>query len=142
MFQQQVKSESSKKTKPHDEEVEPPLSTEPEPAKVYWPCAPDGYIPNSVVRKRVKPRKPPSRLIARTKRPEQKKKKVIEKEEEDDEQISKILGMFLRSPQNQEPFNNYEHSTESDRGGFCSSDVYHAGQYGSNFEVCGRNPHV
>ena len=109
---------------------------------MYWPCAPDGYIPNSVFRKRVKPRKPPARLIARMKRTEQKKKKVMEKEEEDGEQKSKIKGMFLRSPQNQEPFNKYEHATESDRGGFCCSDVYYAGQNGSNFEVCRRNPHV
>lgn len=31
----------------------------------YWPCAPDGYIPNSVVRDRVPPKEVPSHLVPR-----------------------------------------------------------------------------
>ncbi|XP_028408296.1 uncharacterized protein LOC114530891 isoform X2 [Dendronephthya gigantea] len=31
----------------------------------YWPCAPDGYIPNSVVRQRVPPKEVPEHLIPR-----------------------------------------------------------------------------
>ena len=31
----------------------------------YWPCAPDGYIPNSVVRSRVPPRQLPQHLMPR-----------------------------------------------------------------------------
>ena len=59
---------------------------------MYWPCAPDGFIPNSVVRKLVKPRKPPARLIPQMTRPEKKKEQVIEEDEEDDENKPKIKG--------------------------------------------------
>ena len=31
----------------------------------YWPCAPDGFIPNSVVRERVPPKEVPAHLIPR-----------------------------------------------------------------------------
>ena len=71
------------------------LSSEKQTAKVYWPCAPDGFIPNSVVRKLVKPRKPLARLkVRRIERPEQKKEKTIkeEEEEEDSDQRVKIKG--------------------------------------------------
>ena len=74
----------------------PPLAREQETAKVYWPCAPDGFIPNSVVRKHIKPRKSPARLIPRVIRPEPKTEEVREEEEEEkeeeDENKSKIKG--------------------------------------------------
>ena len=30
-----------------------------ETMKKYWPCAPDGFIPNSVIRRLIQPRPPP-----------------------------------------------------------------------------------
>ena len=37
----------------------------------YWPCAPDGFIPNSVVRQRVPPKEVPEHLIPRLLRGEE-----------------------------------------------------------------------
>lgn len=37
----------------------------------YWPCAPDGYIPNSVVRQRVPPKELPPHLRPRLMRGEE-----------------------------------------------------------------------
>ena len=62
------------------------LPGEKETTKVYWPCAPDGFIPNSVVRNLVKPRKLPEKLIPRIKRRERKKVEVVEVEEEEDDE--------------------------------------------------------
>lgn len=70
------------------EQTLPPLASGKD--RVYWPCAPDGFIPNSVVRNLVKPRKPPEKLIPRMKRPEVKKVEAIE--EEDDEDKPRIKG--------------------------------------------------
>ncbi|KAL9984788.1 hypothetical protein ACROYT_G007121 [Oculina patagonica] len=62
------------------------LDSEKDTTEVYWPCAPDGYIPNSVVRGFIKPRRPPARLIPRMKRPEVTKEETIEEEEDDEDQ--------------------------------------------------------
>ena len=66
--------------------------------EVYWPCAPDGYIPNSVVRGFVKPRRPPAGLISRKTRPEVTKDKSTEEEveeEEDDKDKQRITGRYI-----------------------------------------------
>ena len=72
-------------------QIPPPLQTEKDTTEVYWPCAPDGYIPNSVVRGFVRPRRPPPRLIARMKRPELKKEEIIKEGEEDDKEEKRII---------------------------------------------------
>lgn len=61
---------------------------------MFWPCAPDGYIPNSVVRQKVKPRRPPAaRLIARVKQPMKKLPYTEDKEEQEiEEGRAKIRG--------------------------------------------------
>ena len=91
-FFSQQKEEPETKSEPRDKEPVPTLSSGRETDKVYWPCAPDGYIPNSVVRKRVKPRRVPARFIPQMRRAEPKKKQVTEEEEEVDESKSKIKG--------------------------------------------------
>ncbi|XP_048578307.1 uncharacterized protein LOC5510818 isoform X2 [Nematostella vectensis] len=50
---------------------------------LYWPCAPDCFIPNSVVRKLVKVRKPPEYLIPKIIRPVKEKKKKRKNREDD-----------------------------------------------------------
>lgn len=40
----------------------------------YWPCAPDCFIPNSVIRKYIKARGPPAHMIPRLIRPVKEKK--------------------------------------------------------------------
>ncbi|CAB3984698.1 Hypothetical predicted protein [Paramuricea clavata] len=53
----------------------------------YWPCAPDGYIPNSVVRQRVPPKEVPAHLIPRLMRGEEAQewfKKTKKKSSKDD----------------------------------------------------------
>lgn len=90
-FQQQEDDDVSPEAKSHNEEVVSLLPSDKQAAKVYWPCAPDGFIPNSVVRKLVKPRKPQARLIVRKmKRSEQKKEKTIEEEEEEEDYDQRV----------------------------------------------------
>ena len=45
--------------RPRDEEA----TSEPSMTQKFWPCAPDGFIPNSVIRKVLRPKTPPPRLI-------------------------------------------------------------------------------
>ena len=52
-----------------------------ESGKVYWPCAPDGYIPNSVIRGSIRPRKPPQRLIPQIIRVEAKQLHLVKEED-------------------------------------------------------------
>ena len=40
----------------------------------YWPCAPDGYIPNSVIRQRIPPKEVPEHLIPKLMRGDDTKK--------------------------------------------------------------------
>ncbi len=42
-----------------DLEIRHELSVNEACENVYWPCAPDGFIPNSVVRETIKPTIPP-----------------------------------------------------------------------------------
>lgn len=69
---------------------------------MFWPCAPDGYIPNSVVRQKVKPRRPPAaRLIARVKQPMKKLPYTEDKEEQEiEEGRAKIRGNHYVSTHN------------------------------------------
>lgn len=71
-----------------------PLPDEKETPKKYWPCAPDGYIPNSVIRKFIKP-KPfldHERLISRHKRHVTSNAKVKEEEDEETDEDLRISG--------------------------------------------------
>ena len=82
-----VKDEPEANGEPQEKALAPTVLDEEEAAaKVYWPCAPDGFIPNSVVRKRITPKRPQVRLIPRITSPElQQEKPVKEEKEEEDE---------------------------------------------------------
>ena len=85
-----VKDEPEANGEPQEKALAPTVLDEEEAAaEVYWPCAPDGFIPNSVVRKRITPKRPRARLIPNITPPELKQEKPVkeegEKEEEEDE---------------------------------------------------------
>lgn len=93
-FQQPTEVECAQKLALSDRESVPRATSDSvEPVRVFWPCAPDGYIPNSVVRQKVKPRRPPARLIVGTKQPMQKLPYKEDKEEQEiEEGRAKIRG--------------------------------------------------
>ncbi|XP_068741933.1 WD repeat-containing protein 87-like [Montipora capricornis] len=86
-------AQSPQELAPYDKGASlPTIDTEQSP-QVFWPCAPDGFIPNSVIRQRVKPRKPPSRLIPRLTRAAQKRGRAfVEDEKEVEENRDRIRG--------------------------------------------------
>lgn len=87
-----VKDETKAKSEPQEKTPAPTVLGEEEAvAEVYWPFAPDGFIPNSVVRKRVTAKRPPTRLIPRIKRPELKQKKLAEEEDEENDQFKPTI---------------------------------------------------
>ena len=92
MKQKDTEEKLATETDSQHKQIPPILDSEKDTTEVYWPCAPDGYIPNSVVRGFVRPRRPPPRLIARIKRTELKKKETMEEgEEEDDKEEKQII---------------------------------------------------
>ena len=93
-FQQPTEVECAQKLALSDRESVPrATSVSVEPVRVFWPCAPDGYIPNSVVRQKVKPRRPPARLIVGMRQPMQKLPYAKDKEEQEiEEGRAKIRG--------------------------------------------------
>ena len=87
---------STTKTDTQLSKVPAPLESEKPTTEVYWPCAPDGYIPNSVVRSLIKPRRPPPMLIPRRKRRELKQEETKEEEGDDEFQDKKrIKGSYI-----------------------------------------------
>ena len=93
-FQQPTEVECAQKLALSDRESVPRATSDSvEPVRVFWPCAPDGYIPNSVVRQKVKPRRPPARLIVGMRQPMQKLPYAKDKEEQEiEEGRAKIRG--------------------------------------------------
>ena len=93
-FQKPTDAQSPQELAPYDNGASlPTIDTEQSP-QVFWPCAPDGFIPNSVIRQRVKPRKPPSRLIPRLTRAKQKRVRAfVEDEKEVEENRDRIRGI-------------------------------------------------
>lgn len=94
-FSLQEKQDESAKMEDSQNWLTPlPLPDEKETPKKYWPCAPDGYIPNSVIRKFIKPKPFPDheRLISRHKRHVTSNAKVKEEEDEETDEDLRITG--------------------------------------------------
>ena len=53
-----ILSADSLPQKDADKNADTALSLEEENGKKFWPCAPDGFIPNSIIRKLISPKKP------------------------------------------------------------------------------------
>ena len=82
-----VKEEPEANGEPQEKALAPTVLDEEEAAaEVYWPCAPDGFIPNSVVRKRITPKRPRVRRIPRITRPELQQEKPVKEEGEEEEE--------------------------------------------------------